>query len=347
MIRHAQSLQNKYMEELMLKVKSGEMPISQLNSRMRNGPEEANGGQDANLSSHGITQAKKLGEVWGPLLVNAAEKKRLITFVSPFQRCCLTADPIMKYITKHVPTYKATILPSIMEEGGLTAKKDLDTLDVVTGLLQEGRRKEAMSILKKIKWQPTGQTGKEMLRRFPWSQKPSELSEIEKKILTDDIASYCLPIPKNEKWYKFGWEGSKAEHKRMLALFEWIQKLQSNESGQTGDNITILLFTHGGTIANISNRLTTHAVNWNNNDNNTNYKGEKKESLSLDAIYNTSVTSFFLPSPNYKYPGERPRSSSLSIVSPWKTRVEFFNDTGHLQYERLQRFSQLHLGAKL
>ena len=85
--------------------------------------------------------------------------------------------------------------------------------------------------------------------------------KLKKKILTDDIASYCLPIPNNEKWYKFGWEGNKAGHKRMLALFEWIQKLQSNESGQTGDNITILLFTHSGTIANISNRLTTHAVN--------------------------------------------------------------------------------------
>ena len=82
--------------------------------------------------------------------MNAAKKNRLITFVSPFQRCCLTADPVMKYITQHVPTYKATVLPSIMEEGGLTAKKDLDTLDVVTGLLQEGRRKEAMSILKKL-----------------------------------------------------------------------------------------------------------------------------------------------------------------------------------------------------
>ena len=67
MIRHAQSLQNAYMEELMLKVKTGEMPLSKFNSRMRNGPEEANAGQDATLSSHGFTQAEKLGEVWGPL----------------------------------------------------------------------------------------------------------------------------------------------------------------------------------------------------------------------------------------------------------------------------------------
>ena len=124
--------------------------MSDFNETMRNGPEEANGGQDANLSPHGFGQAEKLGQVWGPLLVGAAKKNRLITYVSPFQRCCLTADPVMKYITKHVPSYKATILPSIMEEGGLADKKDLDKLDTVNKLIKEGKRKEGIAILKSI-----------------------------------------------------------------------------------------------------------------------------------------------------------------------------------------------------
>ena len=345
MIRHAQSLQNAYMESIMEKIGRGEIAMSDFNETMRNGPEEANGGQDANLSPHGFGQAEKLGQVWGPLLVGAAKKNRLITYVSPFQRCCLTADPIMKYITKYVPSYKATILPSIMEEGGLADKKDLDKLDTVNKLIKEGKRKEGIAILKSIEWQPMGQTGKEMLEHFPWSRKPKDLNADEKKILTNDISSYCLPIPYDAKWYNFGWEGNKAEHKRMMTLFQWIQTLQNNASGQTGDDITIVWFTHGGTIGNISNRLTTNGVNWNTNNNDK--KGEKAESIALDAIYNTSVTSFLLPSPTYSYPGERPSSSSSHSVTPWKTRLEFFNDTTHLQIERLQRFGQLHLGAKL
>ena len=93
----------------------------------------------------------------------------------------------------------------------------------------------------------------------------------------------------------------------MMTLFIWIQTLQNNASGQTGDDITIVWFTHGESLGNISNRLTTNGVNWNTSNNNDK-KGES-ESIALDAIYNTSVTSFLLPSPTYSYPGERPSSS--------------------------------------
>ena len=84
MIRHAQSLQNAYMESVMEKIGRGEIAMSDFNETMRNGPEEANGGQDANLSPHGFGQAEKLGQVWGPLLVGAAKKNRLIRMLVHF-----------------------------------------------------------------------------------------------------------------------------------------------------------------------------------------------------------------------------------------------------------------------
>ena len=338
MVRHGESEQNAYMEKVMYQVLSGQIPRSEFNATMRRGPPGADGGVDSDLTEKGASQAEKLGKVWGPLLLGAASKGRLVAYVSPYLRCCKTADPFMNYIRQHgVPDFQGIVLPSIMEEGGLATSKDLESLDNVGDLIKQGKRKEGIRMLKQIKWTPMGLTGRGLRERFPWSRQPNAN---DKTLLTKNVSGFCLPIKEGHQWYNKGWEGSKAENIRMTNLFNWIKTLQYNGSGETGDDVTIVWFTHGGTIANVSNRLTGAAVE-------RGLSGEKKNSLAVDMIFNTSVTSFFLPSPAYSYRSDRP-SSSGAHKEPWTTRLEFFNDTAHLEQERLIKFAKLNFGnAKL
>ena len=339
MVRHAQSVQNEFMEMVIERVRQGELPLSEFNKTMRNGPPEANAGQDATLTSRGVVQAERLGKEWGPILTNVAKLNRLIVFVSPFLRCCLTADPVMKYITERVSSFKATILPMIMEEGGLCDAQDMKILDEVTELIKAGNSEAGIKLLKSAKWQRMGMTGKEISNRFPWSRRPSELGKRGRHWLTSDVASFCLPIVDHQQWYANGWEGKKAIEKRMRALMVWVKSLQYQES----DDVTVLWFTHGGTISNMSNRIMTHGVNWTEQ----NVVGKSSDSIATDGIYNTSVTSFLLPSPSYVYPWEMRNNSDSSQVAPWRVKLEFFNDTAHLGIERLNRFGELFLSAKL
>ena len=109
---------------------------------------------------------------------------------------------------------------------------------------------------------------------------------------------------------------------------------------QESDDATVLWFTHGGTISNMSNRIITHGVNLTKK----NALDNSSDNIATDGIYNASVTSFLLPSPSYTYPWEM-RSNSEAI--PWRVKLEFFNDTAHLGIERLNRFGNLFLQAKL
>ena len=320
----------------MEKVRRGELPLSEFNKTMRDGPPEANAGQDATLTPRGFVQAERLGEIWGPLLVDAAKMNRLVVYISPFLRCCLTADPVMKYITERVSTFNATILPIIMEEGGLSNAQDLKILDKVTELIKSGNTEAGLKLLKTSKWQRMGMTGKDMSKCFPWSRKPSELGERDRQRLTPDAASFCLPILDHQQWYGNGWEGKKAIEKRMQALLIWVMSLQRQES----DDVTVVWFTHGGTISNMSNRIITHGVNLTKK----NALDNSSDNIATDGIYNASVTSFLLPSPSYTYPWEM---RSNSEVIPWRVKLEFFNDTAHLGIERLNRFGYLFLQAKL
>lgn len=60
---------------------AGEMSNEEFNKNMRDGPPGTAAGDDATLSSLGLTQADRLGEAWAPLLIAKAKQGKLVTFV--------------------------------------------------------------------------------------------------------------------------------------------------------------------------------------------------------------------------------------------------------------------------
>jgi broad specificity phosphatase PhoE len=268
LVRHAQSMQNAYMEGVAARISRGELAPTELNKAMRDAPENMDAGADAPLTAKGAAQAELLGEAWAPLLAERARAGKLKLFVSPFLRTLGTADPLMKRLTELVPSFSATLLPAIMEKGGLTAPENFRNFDTIDAMTRAGKRAEAMEFLKAIEWQPMGMSGEEIEQLFPWSR--SAAGE-------DDL---CLPgdvtVPRDDHWWHRGYESTKAAATRVAEVVTWLERdLREDVPGDT----VVVLVTHGGTIAALVEALLGFS-----------------EELSADGIRNTSVTSLLMPS---------------------------------------------------
>ncbi len=57
-----------------------------------------------------------------------------------------TADPFMKKLRETCPNFEATILPAIMESGGLTAAEDFRQFDHIDVLNKQGKSKEVSTL---------------------------------------------------------------------------------------------------------------------------------------------------------------------------------------------------------
>lgn len=335
LIRHAQSEQNAYMEKLIQELKNGTSNAKDFNAKMRNGPEGTHGGADAKLTSLGFTQADRLGRTYTPLLLNKAKQGKLKVFVSPFTRCLHTADPLLRSISTEIPSFKATILPAIMESGGLADKKDFAQFNQIEGLIKQGKRKEAIQVLKAIRWKPQGKSGQDILQQFPWAT----LDHDTNALITNgvSVSPWAAITNSATPWWKFGFESTKRAEKRIRAVGEWItSSLCENASGESSDEHVIVFVCHGGTIQELTNLLCNYGVT-----------GTKDQQHSIDfgAIRNTSVTSIVVPSSKYKYQGERPNSKGQ--IDRYRVKLEQMNDSSHLQDEQLRFWANYVLNAKL
>ena len=66
LVRHAQSMQNAYMEGVAAKISRGELAPTELNKAMRDAPENMDAGADAPLTAKGAAQAELLGGLDSP-----------------------------------------------------------------------------------------------------------------------------------------------------------------------------------------------------------------------------------------------------------------------------------------
>jgi hypothetical protein len=87
------------------------------------------------------------------------------------------------------------------------------------------------------------------------------------------------------------------------------------------------MFTHGQTIGEATNQIVNKTLT---------AKSEQNHSMSFEGIRNSSVTSFFLPSASYSYPGVRPNARGQ--VVKFQSALELFNDCSHLGDEQLKVF---------
>lgn len=333
-VRHAESQQNAYMETLFSKVGKGNIDIKKFNKMMRDAPEGINAGADSCLTEKGKSQSKQLAEVWSTLLMEKAKSGKLLTFVSPFLRTLQTADPLMTMLTNQIPGYKAVLLPAIMENGGLCHAEDFLHFDNIEALIKKGKRKEAIKILKNVKWKPQGLTGNQIMQQFPWARTANSQ---DLTIIGNELNSSLGNL--NKPWWNFGYETRKRSHSRISAVANWIHDaLRNNVSGFTGDDVCVLMISHGEAIAEISNLLAQLAFTGGQ-------RKEKNVHFSLEGIRNTSVTVFLLPSSSHSYVGTQPDVHGK--VVPFLCKIEFFNDTTHLGRKQLDIFAKQFLSAKL
>lgn len=316
------------------RVMTGDIAASALHGEMRTAPPGSAAGDDAVLTSLGSSQAVRLGEVWSPLLLQKARRGKLQVFVSPFHRTLLTADPLMRALAAAVPGFRATVLPAVMEAGGLTSAEDFAEFDQIEALVKAGKRAEAIAHLKSIQWAPQGLTGDGIQSRFPWADLDAAAHPaVDPELLRS--AHGAVP-PGSRQWWTRGYESNKLAEARVRAVARWITgPLVANASGGTGDDAVVLVVTHGGFVAQLTNLLLHRAF--------TGVAEERKEALSTDGIRNTSVTSLFLPSPEYSFVGEFRVHGALE----WVAKLELFNDTAHLRSEQLRFWARERLGAKL
>ena len=302
LIRHAQSLQNAYMEGISAKIARGELAPTELNKAMRDAPENMDAGADSPLTEKGAAQADRLGEAWGPLLADRAKQGKLKVFVSPFMRTLATADPLMRRLVQSAPGFTASLLPAIMEKGGLTAADDFRKFDQIDALTRAGKRDEALAFLKAIEWQPMGMTGEQIEQRFRWTVGSSGSSD-------GPPLPGNVHVSRSEPWWRDGYESSKAAAARVREVVQWLDgPLREGVSGDTvvvpaprnnhlehwstfvlqfgtvlaadhADCFLQVLVTHGGTIAALTEALLGFG-----------------EGLSADGIRNTSVSSLLMPS---------------------------------------------------
>ena len=116
LIRHAQSMQNEFMEGVSARIARGELEPSELNATMRNAPALHDAGADSPLTELGEQQAELLGEFYAPLLMEKAREGKLRLFVSPQMRTCQTAAPL--YSRLHQETgIRAAVRVELHEHG--------------------------------------------------------------------------------------------------------------------------------------------------------------------------------------------------------------------------------------
>jgi len=247
LIRHAQSQQNAYMESLFRDMHNKKLPAASFNRAMRNGPKGTDAGADALLTSLGKSQAQRLGLTYAPLLVSKAKQGKLKVFVSPFTRCMMTADPLMKELRKEIPSLEATVLPAIMESGGLTERNDFQNFDQIDELNKLGKRDEAIQLLKSIQWKAQGMSGIAMLQQFPWINLHARDSPLTSTEITQ--IPWAEVEENNKPWWSFGFESTKRAHRRVNAVGKWLtEEVSRNVSGESGDDVVVVMVCHGGTI---------------------------------------------------------------------------------------------------
>ena len=153
-------------------------------------------------------------------------------------------------------------------------------------------------------------------------------------MLSDELES---EVPEDTPWYTKGYESRTRAEARVHRVGQWVRnEMINNSSGMTGDDVLVLMVTHGQMIAQTSNFLLHQAF--------TN-KPEENENVSFEGIRNTSVTSFLLPSSEYDYPGDRPNAQGNIIR--YDAKIDFFNDTTHLGDEQLHLFAEGALGMPM
>ena len=331
LIRHAQSMQNEFMEGVSARIAAGELEPSELNATMRNAPALHDAGADSPLTELGEQQAELLGERWAPLLEEKARQGKLRVFCSPFLRTLQTAEPLMRRLHAAVPECKATLLPAIMERGALAAPEDMRKFDEIDRLKLRGAKLK--EFMKSIEWQPMGMSVNEMRRRFRWAEsaKPDDASL---PTFRTPAGEFALP-PDDRPWWEAGYESGKFADARTSAVCRWLDE-QSRED-LPGDTV-IVCVCHGGTIASVTNVLLGAAVL-------SEAAYEEVDDISLDGIRNSSVTSLLLPSAAAI---ERmPTHGGSAGSGRFRTKLELFNDTCHLGMALLTRFAEDNLSARL
>ena len=323
LIRHAQSEQNAYMETLLTELQNKTLSVSSFNRKMRQGPPGTDAGADAVLTSLGKSQAQRLGLTYAPLLLSKAKQGKLIVCVSPFQRCLMTANPLMKEIRKEMPSFQATILPAIMESGGLTDQADFQHFDQIDAFNKQGKRDEAIQVLKSIQWKRQGMSGNMMKRKFPWVN--LNLNSSASLFLTKEITqSPWGEVQDNDQpWWTYGFESKKRTHRRITAVGNWLTK---HVSTHVPDDVVLVFICHGGTIQELINQLVNN-----------------QSSVDYGPIRNTSVTSLILPSPHFQYNGDRPKNNTAggsNKIDRYQIRIEVLNGTEHLGKEQLTFWSK-------
>ena len=361
LIRHAQSLQNLYMETVLDDIASGAAEPHEFMKKMRDAPPGAHGGADSPLSLHGTAQTLKLGATYSPLLVDAARRGQLHVFVSPFQRTMRTADPLMRALASQVPGLKAAVLPMIMEDGGLCSPADMQRLDEIERMVRQGKRKEAIAHLKTIQWEPQGMSGAELLAEFPWctllgsggggrGSSHDDYDEMMAPLFAattggeQAFGGVLLVADSEDPWWRGGFEGQKSSEARSARLARW---LGTSLPAKVPEDAVVVLVSHGGTIARLTNKLMGWAVSGGETSNDQRASSSSSSSssmsdfpqragLSLKTVFNTAVSSFHVPGPgaDFRLLGGLPSASGEA--DSFRIRVDYFNDTAHLGDEAIK-----------
>lgn len=336
LVRHAETTQNAFMSELLAEIASGRRARSEFNQRMRRAPAGCAAGDDAELTERGHEQAQMLASAWAPLLARQAAEGRLLVFTSPFQRTLQTAAPLLLELRRHASCFEAVLLPALMETGGLTDAGDFREFDHMEALSRSGNRREALEHFKTLKWKPQGMTARQIRTRFPWAR---AATEVDLEVIGQELPS---AVPPDARWWTGGYESRKRAERRTDALASWVlDSLRANRSGATGDDTTVVLMSHGGTISHLVGKLLKAAL-----VPTPTLQGEiREEGLSTEGVPNTSVTSLLLPSDGFSYAGEHPRTNGE--VQRFAAKLERFNDTSHLGPKSLLDWGAAHFQAKL
>eukprot|EP00041_Stephanoeca_diplocostata_P028927 m.838826 g.838826 ORF g.838826 m.838826 type:complete len:325 (+) comp23465_c0_seq15:138-1112(+) len=200
-------------------VKIEEVPQLKVQLAESDGPGELAG--DTALSDLGLSEAKLLAEYWAPILDGKAKDGHVHAFVSPMRRCLQTADPIVTALGLN-----ATILPSIMEVHGLCDPTDFKYL---TGHIIPKSRTNAAAATQEWReyhWKRVGLSRQQIERDFPWS------------------SGGLSALPREEGWYRGGFETPLAIQHRIQAGLAWIKDL----AHQYDENDVVILVSHGDTI---------------------------------------------------------------------------------------------------
>lgn len=336
MVRHAQSKQNAFQEQLAQRVAYGRIPVQEVNQAMRDGDPgdaETGGGADSSLSPLGMQQATALGKAWAPLLASSAKKGKLRVFVSPFKRTLQTADPLMCELKLLVGrSVEAVLLPAIMERGGLVTPADMKRLDATDSLMKQGKRKEAIELFKSLVWEPMGFTGDSIHAEFQWAR---FANDSESELLGPEVRTF---IPARDSWWTQGYEGTNASERRVAGV---VRAVQERLQPSLGDDEIVVFVSHGEFIEMVSNMLARGSPS------STSLPADNRKGLNMAVAPNTGITVFHLPSPRYKWGSGGERPNPRGKIEKYRARLELYNDTAHLGFSLVRGYAQARLGAQL